>query len=101
MKEHQETLDKWYKEKGWNYWQPLSMFARLVEEVGEFGRLLNHDYGEKPKKENEEKQDYEDEIGDILYTLICFANAQNIDLDKAARMSMEKVFNRDKDRFNK
>jgi NTP pyrophosphatase (non-canonical NTP hydrolase) len=101
MKDHQQALDKWYKEKGWNYWKPLSMFARLVEEVGEFGRLLNHDFGEKPKKETEEKQNYEDEIGDILYTLICFANAHHIDLDSAAKMSMEKVFNRDKDRFNK
>ena len=101
MKEHQEALDRWYKEKGWNYWHPLSMFARLVEEVGEFGRLLNHEFGEKKKKESEDEQSFEDELGDIMYTLICFANSQNIDLDRAMKMSLEKVIKRDKDRFNK
>jgi len=39
------------------------------------------------------------EIGDILYTLICFANSNKIDLDKAAEKSLAKVVKRDKKRF--
>ncbi len=99
MKKHQETLDKWFKEKGWPYWAPLSILARLFEECGEFARLVNHVYGEKKKKESEVVQDMEEEIGDILYTLICFANANNIDLDRAIEKSINKVMKRDKDRF--
>ena len=51
--------------------------------------------------ESEAEQNLEDEIGDILYTLICFANSNNIDLDKAASLSLKKVMGRDKDRFGK
>ena len=43
----------------------------------------------------------EEEIGDIIYTLICFANSNNIDLDKAVRRSFDKVMRRDKDRYKK
>lgn len=31
MKEHQEKVDKWFRENGWKYWHPLSQFTRLVE----------------------------------------------------------------------
>lgn len=70
-----------------------------MEETGEFARIVNHLYGDKKKKLSEEEQDMEDEIGDILYTLICFANSNNLSLDNAIRKSMDKVVKRDKDRF--
>lgn len=101
MKQHQEALDKWFKDNGWKYWPPLSILARLMEECGEFARLVNHLYGDKPKKSDEKEQDMEEEIGDIFYTLICFANSHGIDLDKAINKSLNKVMKRDKDRFNK
>ncbi|MDP1629007.1 MAG: nucleotide pyrophosphohydrolase [bacterium] len=101
MKKYQKELDKWFKENGWKYWSPLSILARLYEECGEFARLVNHLYGEKPKKDGEKEQEMEEEIGDIIYTLICFANAHNIDLDRAIRKSLDKVMTRDKDRYNK
>jgi NTP pyrophosphatase (non-canonical NTP hydrolase) len=41
----------------------------------------------------------EEELGDILYTLICFANKNNISLDKAIEKSFAKVMERDKDRY--
>jgi len=28
MNAHQQILDKWFKEKGWEYWSPLSILAR-------------------------------------------------------------------------
>jgi NTP pyrophosphatase (non-canonical NTP hydrolase) len=72
-----------------------------MEETGEFARIVNHLYGDKKKKLSEEEQDMEDEIGDIMYTLICFANSNNLSLDSAIRKSMDKVVKRDKDRFEK
>lgn len=99
MKKYQEELDQWFKDNNWKYWSPLSILARLLEECGEFARLVNHLYGDKPKKDSEKEQELEEEIGDILYTLICFANLNNIDLDKAIKRSFEKSMNRDKDRY--
>lgn len=40
-------------------------------------------------------------MGDIIYTLACFANAHGIDLDKALQKSIDKVVVRDKDRYKK
>ncbi len=99
MNKQQTEIDAWFKEKGWTYWSPHEILARLIEEVGEFARLVNHEYGPKKKKSEEREQEFADEIGDILYTLTCFANSHNIDLDKALRKSLEKVSGRDKDRF--
>lgn len=101
MKKYQEELDQWFCENDWKYWSPLSILARLYEECGEFARLVNHLYGDKPKKSSEKEQELEEEIGDILYTLICFANSNHINLDEAIRRSFDKVTKRDKDRFKK
>lgn len=99
MDPYQKELDAWFKEKGWEYWEPLAITARLFEECGEFARLVNHVYGPKKKKLDEHQQDMEEEIGDIIYTLMCFANSHNLSLDNAVRKSMDKVMERDKDRY--
>lgn len=99
MNKEQQALDQWFKEQGWPYWSPHEILARLMEETGEFARLINHQYGPKKKKEGEAQQDFEDELGDILYTLACFANTHNISLDSALERSIQKVIGRDKNRF--
>lgn len=101
MNKHQRKIDKWFRHNKWEYWPPLSILARLFEECGEFARLVNHLYGDKRKKQNEKLQNLEEEIGDIIYTLACFANSQNINLDHAIEKSLRKVILRDKNRFNK
>jgi len=83
------------------YWSPLSQLARLSEEVGEVARLLNHMYGDKPKKKEEAKQQLGGELADVLFNIICMANAHNIDLDKEFEKSLDKLRVRDKDRFKK
>ncbi len=99
MNKEQKDIDAWFKERGWEYWTPHEILARLVEEVGEFARLVNHEYGPKKKKDSEAAQHFEEEIGDILYTLTCFANRHNINLDEALKRSLDKVVERDKNRF--
>ena len=101
MKKYQEELDLWFKENKWPYWKPHEILVRLMEETGEFARLVNHLYGPKKKKKGEQEQDVEEEIGDIIYTLICYANSNNLNLDRAIRKSFDKVIVRDKDRYNK
>ncbi|MHA0855407.1 nucleotide pyrophosphohydrolase [Paenibacillus sp. CMAA1364] len=83
------------------YFSPLSMLARMSEEVGELAREVNHEFGEKPKKPSEEHNSIELELGDILFITMCFANSLDIDLTKAHDSVMHKFNTRDADRWTK
>ncbi len=97
----QKEIDEWLQQHEKPYWEPLSILARITEEVGEVARLLNHLYGDKPKKLTEASQELDQEIADVIYALICLANREGIDLDAAMVKVLNKVKTRDKDRFKK
>ncbi|MBX9906360.1 nucleotide pyrophosphohydrolase [Patescibacteria group bacterium] len=99
MNEDQKKLDAHFTKLGWPYWKPYEILARLVEEVGELARIINHTFGPKPKKATEEAQELELEVGDIYFALICFANSNNINLSDALDKCIHKGETRDKDRF--
>lgn len=100
MEPFQKRIDEILQQYEKPYWDPLSQLARIIEEVGETARILNHQYGDKPKKTGE-VLDLEDELGDILYSLVCLANSQHISLDEALERAIHKMEVRDKDRFAK
>lgn len=81
IKDAQKDVDTRIKEYG-NYWEPLSMFARLAEEVGEVGRAMNIKYGGKKKKHKNDGDELSEEIADVFFTLLAICNALNIDLEK-------------------
>ncbi|MCY9269559.1 MazG nucleotide pyrophosphohydrolase domain-containing protein, partial [Bacillus licheniformis] len=56
---------------------------------------------EKPKKKTESEKKIEEEIGDVLFVLVCLANSLHISLDEAHDMVMEKFNTRDKDRWTR
>jgi NTP pyrophosphatase (non-canonical NTP hydrolase) len=99
IREAQDAVDAWVGRFREGYWPPLSNLARLVEEVGELARELNHRYGHKPKKDSEPEADLALEMGDVLFVLIALANEQKIDLDEAFRRVLEKYETRDADRW--
>jgi len=101
LKDFQKQVDDWVKQYKTPYWQPQWILARLIEETGELAREINHLHGPKPKKPTEDKKELGLEISDILYTLICLANSQGIDLDKSWEEMMSKYQNRDRDRYDK
>ncbi len=101
LKDYQKDVDDWAQHLKKPYWAPLSQIARLVEEVGELARVFNHKYGDKIKKDTEEADDLEGELGDIMFDVICIANQEGIDLDHAMEKIMHKINTRDKDRFEK
>ena len=101
IKELQQEVDAYISQFKEGYFSPLAMTARLTEELGELAREVNHYYGEKPKKTSEVEKNIEEELGDLLFVLICFANSLNIDLEKAHDGVMEKFNTRDKDRWTK
>ncbi|MEH6939465.1 nucleotide pyrophosphohydrolase [Bacillus sp. JJ664] len=101
MKEMQNEVDTYIGQFKEGYFSPLAMMARLTEEMGELAREINHTYGEKPKKSSEKEKLIEEELGDVLFVMICLANSLNIDLEKAHDMVMNKFNTRDKDRWTR
>lgn len=101
MKDMQVDVDQYIGQFKEGYFSPLAMLARLTEELGELSREVNHYYGEKPKKATETEKEIQEELGDMLFVLICFANSLNIDLEEAHEMVMNKFKTRDKDRWTK
>lgn len=101
LKELQREVHTYISQFKEGYFSPLAMTARLTEELGELAREINHFYGEKPKKATEEAKTIEEELGDLLFVLICFANSLNIDLETAHDRIMEKFQTRDKNRWTR
>jgi NTP pyrophosphatase (non-canonical NTP hydrolase) len=99
--EAQQAVDRYIGQFAEGYWPPLTNLARLMEEVGELARELNHRYGHKTKKPGEPEQDLALELADILFVVIAIANEQQVDLEDAFRRVMEKYDTRDADRWTR
>ncbi|MCG7385878.1 nucleotide pyrophosphohydrolase [Paenibacillus sp. ACRRY] len=97
--EMQREVDLYISQFKEGYFSPLSMLARMSEEVGELAREVNHEFGEKPKKASEADNSIELELGDILFITICFANSLGIDLAQAHDKVMHKFNTRDANRW--
>ena len=97
--EAQRRVDEWISQFAEGYWPPLANLARLMEEVGELARLVNHRFGTKPKKPDESEQEFAEELADVLFVVLCMANEQGIDLDQAFEGVMEKYRTRDGERW--
>lgn len=101
MKDMQKEVDAYIGQFKEGYFSPLAMMARLTEEMGELAREVNHYYGEKPKKTTEKERSIEEELGDVLFVMICMANSLNIDLETAHNIVIDKFNTRDKDRWTR
>ncbi|MGG5253812.1 nucleotide pyrophosphohydrolase [Neobacillus sp. SM06] len=101
VKDLQMEVDTYISQFKEGYFSPLAMLARMTEELGELAREVNHYYGEKPKKTDEVEKSIEEELGDLLFVLICFANSLKIDLQQAHDIVMEKFKTRDQNRWTK
>ncbi|UXR79246.1 MULTISPECIES: nucleotide pyrophosphohydrolase [unclassified Staphylococcus] len=101
MHEMQQEVDAYISQFKAGYFSPLANLARMTEEVGELAREINHYYGEKRKKESEETNTIEAELGDNLFVLLCIANSLNIDMTESFNQTMHKFNTRDKDRFER
>ncbi|MDD2409820.1 MAG: nucleotide pyrophosphohydrolase [Bacilli bacterium] len=97
----QAEIDEWANQFTKPYFEPLSRMAAITEEVGELARVINTMYGDKKSKDGEIIKDLEEEIGDLLFTLVCMANAEKIDLMVAYERKMAKVLKRDNNRFER
>lgn len=99
--EAQAAVDRYIGQFADGYWPPLTNLARLVEEVGELARELNHRFGNKTKKPGEPEQDLALELADILFVVIALANEQRIDLEDAFQRVLRKYDDRDEGRWQR
>lgn len=102
MKSEQELVENWIQNFGVRYFNEMTNTLLLMEEVGEFSRLIARTYGEQSFKKTESDQEIklhlEDELSDILFVVICLANQLNIDLEGAFKKNLLKKTARDRER---
>ena len=99
LAEAQAAVDAWISQFEEGYWPPLTNLARLIEEVGELAREMNHRFGHKTKKPDEAEQDLALELADVLFVLLVMANQQGIDLGRALDDVLAKYKKRDSGRW--
>lgn len=102
IKTYQKEIDKWIKEYGVRYFDVKTNTILLMEELGEFSRLVARMYGEQSFKskidEQKAKENLKEEIADIYFVLTCLANQLDVDLETEILKNLEKKTSRDKDR---
>jgi NTP pyrophosphatase (non-canonical NTP hydrolase) len=101
MTQMQKEVDDYISQFKAGYFSPLANLARLTEEVGELSREINHQYGEKKKKDTEEENTIKAELGDNLFVLLCIANSLDIDMTESFNETMDKFNTRDHNRFER
>jgi NTP pyrophosphatase (non-canonical NTP hydrolase) len=101
LADYQKEIDDSVQDLEKKYWDPLSILAHLIEEVGEVARIVNHRFGNKPAKPTERHDPLEDELADVIYAVLCLANSQGLELDSSLVKTISKLKGRDKDRFKK
>ena len=102
LEQAQQAVDHWINTVGIRYYNELTNTAILMEEVGEVARLMARIYGEQsfktPEKAATAKDDLAEEMGDVLFVLICLANQTGVDLGASLQKIMEKRSIRDAER---
>ncbi|MBN1275112.1 hypothetical protein JXA12_02370 [Candidatus Woesearchaeota archaeon] len=82
------------------YAEPYEALAMMAEAQGELGREVNHLYGHKRKKDDEQRNSLGRAVANVLFSTVYLANAMGIDLHKEwERMKEEKLYRRDRDRY--
>lgn len=97
----QKEVDSWISQFEDGYFPPLVILARLTEETGELARAVSLRFGVKVAKPDERQEDVADELCDVLFVTICFANSLGIDLDQAFAAAMDKYRRRDANRWTR
>ncbi len=92
IKDAQKKVDDLIQHYG-GYWEPLSMLARLVEEVGELSRVVNIKFGgKKSKYKGDGDKAIGEEISDVLFTTLALSNALNVEASEELESKIEKDY---------
>lgn len=99
MKKSPSPFGKYYRslkeiDTEWKNQEEYGSFLilSLVEEVGEMARAYLAKHGRKARNlAAQQDETYEQELGDILVSILRFARIKDIDLDERITYSIEKV----------
>ena len=100
LKNSQQAVDRWIREHGVKYFDPLTNMALLTEEVGEVARIIARRYGQQSEKESVKDKDLGEELSDVVFVALCLANQTGIDLQQAFDRKMKLKTRRDHDRHH-
>lgn len=87
-----KILDEIDKGKRYSKEYGSIMILSLLEEIGEMSRAYLAEHGRK--KTNlaaQSDESYEQELGDLLVTILRFARIKNINLDQRIRYTLDKI----------
>lgn len=101
FEEYQRQVDEWTSQFTPQYWEPHRILGQMQEELGEVAKIINSTYGDRSPKQEEHVKDLSDELGDLLFAVVCMANREGIDLSEAWQQSFDKKTKRDSKRFKK
>lgn len=100
--EAQQDVENWISQFKEGYRDNDKILRQIVEETGEIARVLSHMDGTKKLKEGEKMESLDAEIADLLFSIICLANKNKINIGVAFKKMMEeKRYKRDNNRFEK
>ena len=101
IEEAQHTVDKWIRETGKGYFDPVTNVAVLAEETGELAHILLRRYGQQKPKATDDLSDIRlaDELADVLWVTLALANQTGVNLTEALHANLDKKQTRDAGRF--
>lgn len=92
LREIQEKLDKFDKERGWEKFPASLVFTHLIEELGEISRYITIEEGYKViglGHEAPAKNELHREFAQVFNLFAQLANHFNIDLEKSVLSELE------------
>lgn len=98
MNTFQQQIQEFSKERNWQqFHNPKDLLLGIVEEIGEIRNLVKWEQDPKVLYDVlvKNKEELEDQIGDIYWFLALLANGVEIDIDAA----IQKVIEKNKARF--
>jgi len=98
MNEHQKKIHKFCEDRDWNqFHNPKDLLLGIVEEIGEIRNIIKWEQDSTKLKQVliKNKEELEDNIGDLYWFLAILANNHNINIDEA----ISKVIQRNEKRF--
>jgi NTP pyrophosphatase (non-canonical NTP hydrolase) len=101
LRDAQQHVDRYISQFKLGYFPPLVNLARLMEEVGELAREMNHRFGPKTKKSDEPETELALEMGDILFVMVVLSNQLGVDLQEALERTISKYEVRDAERWER
>jgi dCTP diphosphatase len=98
MNKFQKQIKKFCKDRNWGqFHNPKDLLLGIVEEIGELRNIVKWEQNLNKIKRviKENKEEFEDDIGDIYWFLALLANENGMDIDRA----ISDVIKKNKKRF--